>query len=74
MADTTKIRIGMSHARELEFEVVDGAAIEKAFADATAGGDALIWIDDAKGGRYGLAMANVAFLEIAASEKRSVGL
>lgn len=74
MADTTKIRIGMRDARELEFEVDDGAAVEKAFGAAMAGGEPVFWVEDSKGGRYGLVVANVAFLELPAHERRSIGL
>jgi hypothetical protein len=69
MSDTTKIRIALQMARELEFDVEDADAavsdIEKAMAD---GGD-LVWVIDAKGHRHGVAIDKIAFLEVEAKGK-----
>ena len=69
MSDTTKIRIALQMARELEFEVEDAnavvAEIEKAMADD---GD-LVWVVDAKGTRHGVSVDKIAFVEVEGEAK-----
>jgi 2-polyprenyl-3-methyl-5-hydroxy-6-metoxy-1,4-benzoquinol methylase len=69
MSDTTKIRIALQMARELEFEVEDAAAAVGAIEQAMADDGDLVWIVDAKGNSHGVAVGKIAFLEVEAEAK-----
>lgn len=66
---TTKIRIGLQMARELEFEVEDVDAVIEDLDSALASGEGSLWITDAKGVRHAIAASKVAFVEVDADEK-----
>jgi hypothetical protein len=70
MSEPAKIRVGMTSARELELDVDDadkvGADVEK----AVSGGDAVLWITDSRGHRYGVVASKLAFVQIEKSETR----
>jgi len=63
MSQTTKLRIGLQSARELEIDVEDAdvaaETLEAAFADA----EQLVWITDAKGHRFAIVVQRLAFVE-----------
>ena len=61
MSDTVKVRIGVQSARELELEVTDGDAVVKQLESAK---DWMVWVEDAKGRRYGVVVEKVAFVEV----------
>ena len=60
-----KVRIGVADTnRVVEFEVDDPDAFEATADRAFAGGDKLLWIEDAKQRRIGIPVARVAYIEI----------
>ena len=71
MADTTKVRIGLEGARELELDSADAASIRNALDAAVAAGDPVLWVHDARGTEYGLVTSKIAFLEIEGIDVRS---
>lgn len=71
MSDTTKVRIGLEGARELEFEVEDASEVRSAVAAAVDGDEPVLWVTDAKGTEYGLITAKIAFLEIEGADLSS---
>ena len=73
MSDTYKVRVGVDSARELEIEVEDPDAISTAYEKAIESGDPVLWITDAKGHRFGVSVASVAFIEFERPEQRGVG-
>ena len=70
MAETTKVRIGLEGARELEFDVDDPGEVRTAVAAALADGESVVSITDARGNEYNLVVAKIAFFEIEASDPR----
>jgi len=72
MSDGGRIRVGIDGARELEIEVddLDGAARELERA-ITSGG--VVWLTDTKGARHGVISGKIAFIEVEATEDRSIG-
>ncbi len=64
MADSVRIRIGLEGARELELEVEDAEAARTAIEEAIDGGNALVWVSDVKGNRFGLVTDKLAFVQI----------
>ena len=64
MSDTTKVRIGLQGARELELEVEDPVSTGDTIEDAVAAGDGMVWLTDSLGHRYGLVVERLAFIEI----------
>lgn len=63
-SESTKIRIGMRAARELELDVVDADDFVKRFEQAVGDGETVLWVEDAKGRRHGLIVANIVFVEV----------
>ena len=68
MSDTVKVRIGLEGARELELVVADGDAVAKALEKAIGKGG-LVWVEDAKGDRHGIAVERLAFVEVEGEDK-----
>lgn len=64
MSDTTKVRIGLQGARELEIEVDDVKAVQKAFEAAGSDDAGVVWLTDSRGHQFGLAADKLAFVEI----------
>ena len=73
IAETTKVRFGMTSTRELEIEVEPGHDIASEFETATAKGTQILWIRDAHGHRHGIVVEKVAFVEIESARRRDVG-
>ncbi|MCH7669369.1 MAG: DUF3107 family protein [Acidobacteria bacterium] len=73
MADTTKIRIGIASARELEVEVADADAVVKQLEQAMEAGEGVVWVEDTTGHKHAISGSSIAFLEIR-SEKTSGGV
>lgn len=73
MADSVTVRIGMSAARELELQVDDSNVIADAYREALKGKDAVLWLTDTRGHRFGLSVASIAFIEIEEILEREVG-
>ena len=73
MSEITKVRIGMTSARELELEMDDGSDIGKALEKALDKGDDIFWLTDSKGQRHGMLLDKIAFVEIDTPEERAVG-
>ena len=71
MAEATKVRIAVEASRELEFEVDDPEALVDALETGLAAGAEIIWITDNKANRYGIRVANLAFVEIEGEDQRS---
>ncbi len=63
MADTTKLRIGLQSARELELDVADAEASAQTLEDAVTGGDQMVAITDSRGHRFAIVVAKVVFIE-----------
>ncbi|VAW04248.1 hypothetical protein MNBD_ACTINO02-2538 [hydrothermal vent metagenome] len=64
MADTTKIRIGLTAAREIEVDVADAKAVSEQLEQAMTSGEGVVWIEDSSGNRHALAAACIAFFEV----------
>ena len=73
MSETYKVRIGVESARELEIEVEDPDAISASYEKAIENDDPVLWITDAKGHRFGVSVASIAFVEFERPEQRGVG-
>ncbi len=73
MIETTKVRIGVESARELEIEIDDDTDIEKTLEEALDKGDNLLWLTDIGGKRHGILLEKIAFVEIDKPEERAVG-
>ena len=73
MSDTHKVRVGVSAARELEFEVADTAQVRDSFEKAVKKGDAVLWIDDVRGHSFGISVAGIVFVEFEKPQDRGVG-
>jgi hypothetical protein len=70
-----KVRIGIADSTKVvELEVDSAKDFEASFADAFAGDQALVWLDDSKKRRVGVPVARVAYVEIETDDaKQSVG-
>jgi hypothetical protein len=73
MSDTYKVRVGVASARELEFDVEDPDAVSASYEKAVADGDAILWITDSRGHRFGVTVSAVAFIEVERPEQRGIG-
>jgi len=73
MEETVTIRFGMISAREVELEVDAHQDVAEAFALAMGAGEAILWITDLRGHRYGVVLDKVAFLEVEKARPREVG-
>ena len=69
-AESAKVRIGMTSARELELDVTDADKVATDLEAALSSGDALVWITDSRGHRYGIVTAKLAFVHIELTETR----
>ena len=70
------IRIGMKNvARELSLEVDDDTAadVTAAVEAALSGESSVLWITDRDGRKTGVAVANLAFVELGSSSGRTIG-
>lgn len=70
MSDTAKIRVGVTSARELELDVDDADKVGADVEAAVAGDEAVLWITDSRGHRYGIVASKLAFVQIEKSETR----
>ena len=70
MTDQSKIRVGIISARELELEVDDVDRVSSDVETAVSDGEALVWITDSRGHRYGIVTAKIAFLQVEKAETR----
>jgi Protein of unknown function (DUF3107) len=69
-----RMRIGIQGARELELEVDDADLVRTGVEAALTAGDAVVWLTDAKGNRFGLLTEKLAFLQFdEGSDKAGVG-
>lgn len=73
MNDAYKVRIGVAAARELELEVDDTQVVIDAFEKAVKKHEPVLWINDARGHRFGVAVSSIAFIEFDKPENRGVG-
>ena len=73
MSDTPTIRIGVSSARELEIQVEDPEAFSAAFEKALKGDEAVLWVTDVRGHRFGIAVESIAFIEFEEPQNRGIG-
>ena len=73
MSNTPTIRIGVSSARELEIQVDDPEAVSAAFEKALKSDDELLWVTDARGHRFGIAVESIAFIELEEPQNRGIG-
>lgn len=73
MSDTYKVRVAVTAARELEFDVEDPDAVSASYEKAVADGDHILWITDALGHRFGVTVRSVAFIELERPEDRGIG-
>ncbi len=71
MADTTKIRIGLTAAREIEVDVADAKAVSGQLEQAMVSGEGVVWIEDSSGNRHALAAASIAFFEVRSGSSNS---
>ena len=70
MTNTTKLRIAVQSARELELEVENGEDLAEELAAAMEVGEGIVWLTDIDGTRHGVAIAKVAFVEIEGAMQR----
>jgi hypothetical protein len=73
MADAFKVRVGVASARELEIEVEETQVVIEAFERAVKKGEAVLWITDARGHRFGIAVGSIAFVEFDKPQERGIG-
>jgi hypothetical protein len=64
MADTTKVRIGLQGARELELQVDDADAAKEAIEKGIGDDSPVVWLTDSRGYSFGLITDKLAFVEI----------
>ena len=71
------VRVGVSHAKEIELEMPDGTdgdALAKEIETAIDKGNKVLWLTDRRGRRVGFPVDKVAYVEIgSATEERRVG-
>ena len=70
-----QVRIGVADApREIDLDVEDANAVAEKIEAAIAGGSpAMVWILDTKGRRVGIPSNRLAYVDIPAEERASVG-
>jgi len=73
MADVFKVRVGVASARELEIEVEETQIVIDAFERAVKKGEAVLWITDSRGHRFGIAVGSIAFVEFDEPHERGIG-
>jgi len=73
MTDTPTIRIGIISARELDIQVDDPEVVSSAYEKAVKGKDAVLWITDERGHRFGISVASIAFIELEEPQNRGIG-
>ena len=73
MSETYKVRVGVAAARELEFDVEDPDDVSASYEKAVEDGANILWITDARGHRFGIAVGSFAFIELERPELRGVG-
>lgn len=73
MNDVYKVRVGVSAARELELEVEETQVVIDAFEKAIKKNEPVLWITDARGHRFGIGVASIAFIEFDQPTERGVG-
>lgn len=64
MSETTKVRVGVQSARELELEVDDPDAVKKTIETAMASGDSVVWLTDTRGHQFGIVVDKLVFVEV----------
>lgn len=71
------VRIGVTQAKELQIELSDDADRDALIGDvekALASAEAILWVTDRKGRRFGVPSSKVAYVEIgSADESHRVG-
>ena len=73
MSDSHKVRVGVSAARELEFEVSDIAKIKDTYEKALKKNESVLWVDDVQGHTFGIAVDGIVFIEFEKPKERGVG-
>lgn len=73
MSDIYKLRVGIASARELEIEVEDTSAVVEAFERAVKKGEPVLWVNDVRGRRFGIAVGSISFIEFDRPQDRGVG-
>jgi signal recognition particle receptor subunit beta len=73
MSDSRTVRIGVSAARELEIQVEDPTTVSHDYEKALEDHATVLWIVDARGHRFGVSVASIAFIELEEPEQRGVG-
>ncbi|MFO7701252.1 MAG: DUF3107 family protein [Acidimicrobiia bacterium] len=73
MSDTFKVRIGVASARELELEVSETQIVIDAYTQAVKTSEPVLWVTDARGHRFGIAVQSIAFIEFDKPQERGVG-
>ena len=70
-----QVRIGVADApREIELDVEDADAVAAKIEDAlSSGAPSMVWIVDVKGRKIGIPAARLAYFDIPADQKTSVG-
>lgn len=70
-----KVRIGIADSTKVvELDVTDAKEFESGFAEALAGDDPLVWVEDSKKRRVGIPAAKIAYVEIETDDaKHNVG-
>lgn len=66
-----KVRIGIADSTKVvELEVDNALEFEASLAEAVAGDEAMVWLDDAKKRRVGVPVARLAYVEIETDDAR----
>ncbi|MBT8212504.1 MAG: DUF3107 family protein [Acidimicrobiia bacterium] len=66
----TRIRIGITSARELEIEIEDAGEFIKSMEAGRTDGS-IVWVEDFKGHRHGIVADRVAFIEVQSEDDGS---
>lgn len=73
MSEIYKVRVGIASARELEIEVEDTSAVVESFERAVKKGEPVLWVNDVRGRRLGIAIGSISFIEFDRPQDRGVG-
>ncbi len=73
MSESPTVRIGISSARELEIHVDDPDIVSSAYEKALKSKDTVLWLTDARGHRFGISVASIAFIELEEPQNRGIG-
>ena len=70
-----QVRIGLADTgTDVDVDIEDADGFVKELEAAIESESALIWVEDAERGRYGIAVGKIAYVHLEGEKTRSVGL